>query len=470
MSTRTTVEDRTSGRAPALARAAVPIICLAQFMVALDVNIVNVALPSINHDLHTGGSDLAWVLDAYLLTYGGLLLLGGRFGDRFGKRRVFLTGITIFTLASLACGLAPSLGVLIAARLCQGAGAALVSPGTISLIAAAVPAGPARVKAMSLYGAMSGFGSVAGYLFGGILTDQASWRWVFLVNLPMGALLLALVPRAVIAPPPVRRSVNLPAAVGITAAMSAIVYGLIRSGEHGWSDRQTIAGLLGGLVLIAVFLVLERRAREPLVPGRLVRNGVRTRACLGILLIYGWLYPVQFLLVQYLQQVRDYSALRAGIAYLPAGLSALAGAALARGVFGRIGARAVGLTGAILAVAGSAWLCFTAAHTPYVLLLPALVIAGIGVGFTTVVCTLLSTHGIEPADTGTAAGLFATSGQLGGATGVAVVTSIVTASINHHAAQGMTDALVSGYGIGFAATIAAAAAACLLWVAPLRMR
>jgi MFS family permease len=266
-----------AGPRPAVGRLVLPVICIAQFMVALDVAVVNIALPSIGDAVRLTSSSLPWVVGAYTLSYGGLLLLGGRAADVFGRRRVFLGGIALFTLASLLCGTADSAGVLIGARFAQGVGAALASPSALSLIAVLIPA-PSRAKAIGLYGAMSGLGLAAGELLGGVLTSEASWRWAFWVNVPAGVVLLIAAPLVLGEYHGTRRSLPIPSALVGTAGVVCFVYATIWAGGHSWGNTVTITALVGAAVLLALFLLIDLRTKEPLLPPELFRDRQRTGA------------------------------------------------------------------------------------------------------------------------------------------------------------------------------------------------
>ncbi|WP_019927185.1 MFS transporter [Nocardia sp. BMG111209] len=459
--------DPAAGQGKRYSRYAVPLICLAQFIVVLDATIVNVALPSIGRALHVGGSGLAWIADGYVLTFGGLLLLGGGLGDVLGKRRVFLSGIVVFTAASLACGLAGSAAVLVAARLFQGVGGAMISPAAISLIATMVPAGRPRTAALALYGAMGGLGAMMGELLGGVLTAEASWRWVFGVNVPVGLVLLIAAPLVLTTPPTIPRRLNVLGALLGTATLITFVYALIRAGDTGWTDHGTLTALAATVVLAAGFVVAERMSQQPIVPVHLLANGNTLRACLTYLLVFAFGYPAKFLLTRLCQDVLGYSALRTGLLFLPAGAAIVLATLVARRVLPRVGASAVAFAGAAVSVVSGLWLIEAGRDSSYLVnLLVPLIALGAGFGWSAVSNTVLAMDGLAPAEAGAGAGLFTTSGQIGGALGIAAATSIASTITTHRLLSGATvdDALVAGFRPAFAVIAVLAAAAAVISV------
>jgi EmrB/QacA subfamily drug resistance transporter len=308
------------------------VICLAQLMVVLDVSIVNIALPSIHHALKVTGPDLAWVIDAYSLSYGGLVLLGGRLSDLFGRRRVFLASVGLFVVASLCCGLASTAVELFVARFVQGMGAAAASPTALSLVAATVPPGTARNKAVALYGLMAAIGVVLGEVLGGALTGLLGWRFVFFVNVPIGLGLL-VAGRAILHPDQWHQSghLDLLGAVIGTAGLLGVAYGAVRAGADGWGDPGTIAALAAGGAMLASFVVVEVRSVQPMVPPRVLHDRGRATGYLFAFFFLGSVFPTLFYLTQFAQDIKGFGALKTGFAFLPCGLTLLLAAVVARG-------------------------------------------------------------------------------------------------------------------------------------------
>ncbi|MET3960897.1 EmrB/QacA subfamily drug resistance transporter [Marmoricola sp. OAE513] len=414
--------------APTLPKLAIPLICIAQLMATLDVTIVNLALPAIQQDLDLSNAGLAWVIDAYTLAYAGLLLVGGRGGDLFGHRRTLMVGIAMFTASSLLAGLATEAGPLLAARAGQGLGAALATPTTLSLITTLVPAGPRRTRAMVAYGAMAGLGITLGLVLGGVLTEAASWRWVFLVNVPIGLVLLVSAPRVLPETRGVARRVDLLGALTGTAALTTLVYGVIRAGTHHWGEQQSVIALTASLVLLVAFVLVEMRVTEPTLPLWLLRHRVRLGAYLVAALLFGCLYPSFFLLSRALQDVLDLGPIGAGLRFLPIGVGVLVFAIAARKVMLRTGARVLVLGGTLATTAGAGATIFLERDTGYAtFLLPALIGLGAGVGTTFVANSALAMTDVPDRDTGIASGLLSTFSAIGGTIGVAALASVAAA-------------------------------------------
>jgi EmrB/QacA subfamily drug resistance transporter len=427
------------------------VIATAQLMLVLDDTIVNVALPSMQRSLHLPTSNLNWVISFYALAFGGLLLAGGRAGDLLGHRRVFRFGITVFTVASLAGGFAPNGTALVAARVVQGCGAAIAAPCALALLATTFPAGPARTKALGVYGAMGGLGSVVGLLLGGALTEYLSWRWVLFVNVPIAV--AVLIGTGVLVPGDREHgALDVPGAVTATLGIGSFIYALTRGNTNGWTDAGTLVSFAAGAVLLLAFLLIERGSRAPLIPPRVVRDRNRAGANTVMLLLGAGMLAMFYLLTLYMQVVRGYSALHTGLAYLPY----VAGVGLASGGFGprllgALPARAVIAAGMILCASGLAW--YAAVLTPtsnyYAVMLPAMLAGGVGTGLTFVGCTVIGMRAVAPQDTGIAAGLLNTSLQTGSALGLgalAAIASIVTRSHlpGHTTAVALTDGYVAG--------------------------
>ena len=406
------------------------LVCIAQFMVILDATIVNVALPSIQTDLGMSNAELQWVVNAYALLFGGFLLLGGRAGDLIGRKRIFLLGVIVFTLASVVCGIAQSETWLIVARGVQGLGAALVSPAALSIVTTTFKEGRERTRAMGVWAAIAVGGGAVGLLLGGILTETLSWPWIFFVNGPVGiaafVLSLWLIPESKDEKP--HQTFDLAGAVTVTAGLIALVWGIVRSGEAGWGSTEVIGALTAAAVLLAAFVILEHRSPEPLV--RLSIFSVRTvrGANVAMFIVAAGLFAMFFFNTLYLQRVLGYSPLDAGLAFLPFTLGIIIGAGLSQRFLPMIGAREVPLIGLVLAAAGVLlFLRLTADGASYwVDLLPGIMLTSIGMGLTFVPVTLIATSGIPDGDAGLASGLFNTSQQIGGALGLAVLSTIAT--------------------------------------------
>lgn len=464
-----TVIDTTGRGRSTAARLVVPLICVAQLMATLDVTIVNLALPAIDDELDYSGAHLAWVVDAYTLAYAGLLLVGGRLGDLIGRRRTLMIGVAIFATASLVAGLATDPLVLLLARAGQGAGAALATPTTLALITTLFT-GAARTRAMVAYGAMAGLGITLGLVLGGLLAEHASWRWVFLVNVPIGAVLLLAAPRVIPESRGVGRRLDVAGAVLGTTALSALVFGVIRVGNEGWGEGWSMTALASSLVLLGAFVVVELRVAEPTLPLPLLRHRRRLGAYLVAALLFACLYPCFFLLSQALQQVQALGPMAAGLRFLPIGIGVLAFAVLARRFLTLVGPRALVLGGTVATTAGATALVALEADSAYVaLLLPALVGLGAGVGTTFVANAAIAMTDVDDADTGIASGLLSTFQAVGGTVGVAVLASIATSATTDEIAdsgvvspQVVQDALMHGYHASFVVAAALAAAAVLV--------
>jgi EmrB/QacA subfamily drug resistance transporter len=403
------------------------VIATAQLMVTLDATIVTVALPHIQTGLGFSGSGLEWVVNAYVLTLGGLLLLGGRAGDLFGRRRVFIAGLLLFSVASLAGGFATSQAWLLAARAVQGAGGAIVAPTALSLVATTFPEGPPRNRAMGVYAAMSVAGGVVGLIVGGLLVTYASWRWVLFVNVPAGIAAafaaLAVLPRVPSRP----GRFDVLGAVTGTGGIAALVYGLSQAdnGTSHWGDADVLVALAGGVVLLAAFAVIQVRSQHALLPTSLLRNRDRVGANLMMLGVGAAIGAVFFFLNLFVQDVWAYSALRAGLSFVPFTLVMLAATAAATRLVPRIGPRPLLMAGAVLCAGGLAWLSRLTAHSTYAggLLGPALIV-GAGLGLLFLPLSLVSLTGITDAASGAAASLLNTGRQVGAAVGLAVLGTV----------------------------------------------
>jgi EmrB/QacA subfamily drug resistance transporter len=447
--------------------AVLALIAVAQFMVVLDATIVNVALPTIKVDVGFSEQSLSWVLNAYTLIFGGFLLLGGRAADRLGRRRLFVAGIVVFSGASLICGLSQSEGMLLAARGLQGLGGAMVSPAALSIILTTFAEGTERNRALAVWGAIAGAGGAIGLLLGGVIVEVLSWRWVFFVNVPIGAAVLALVPRIV----PESRSesareggYDLGGAATITLGMIALVFTLIKADSWGWTSGRTLAGFAVAVILLIAFILIEQRHRDPLVPLRIFRNRSLAAADATLLMTAAALFGVFFFCTLYLQQVLGYSALRTGVSYLPLSLSLIAASALASRLVDRFTPKPVLSTGLLIATAGFILLTRVNGHSDYWShILPAMIVLGTGLGLSFVPVTIAATSGVAPGDSGLASGLLNTTQQVGGSLGLAILSSVSTSRSNHALADGTALPLALTH--GFKGAFVVAAGLCLLALA-----
>ena len=416
--------DRT--RHPALA---LTVICGAQLMVVLDATIVFVALPSIQRGLHFTSANLVWVSTAYALTFGGLLLFGGRTGDLFGRRRMFMTGIAIFAVASLLGGFAQSDIWLIVTRAAQGAGGAIASPTALSLIATNFEEGDARTKAMGVYAAMSGAGSAIGLLAGGLLTELISWRWVLFVNVPIGLLVLFLAPRVLAESEGRSGQMDVPGAITATSGMALLVYGLTNASSHSWGNPVTVGSLVGAVALLSVFVFIETRTRRPLMPLRIFNDRNRS-ATYAIMLCFGAaMFASFFFMTQYLQDILGYHPIKAGLGFLP--MAAMIGvvAQLSAKLVTKIGIRIPLLVGPIVAAGGMFWLSRLSTGSGYVGAILPLFMLAIGMGMSFVPLTLTAVSGVRPDESGLASALLNTGQQVGGSIGLALLSTIAVTAI-----------------------------------------
>ncbi|MCW2666530.1 MAG: putative transrane efflux protein [Frankiales bacterium] len=393
-------------------------------MLVLDDTIANIALPTIQRELGVSAAALPWIVSAYVLAFGGLLLFGGRLGDLLGRRRVLRIGIVVFTLASLIGGLAPDGGLLIAARLVQGVGAALAAPNALALIATTFPAGEARNKAVGLYGAMSGLGIVVGLLLGGVLTATVGWRPVFLINVPIGLAVLAGT-RALAESERHRGRLDVPGAVTATMGVAALAYGLTRAGEHGWGDAWTLASLAAAVVLLTAFVVVQRRTADPLMPLRVFADRARSGSYAAMLVLGSALMGIFYVVTLHLQQVQGFGAMRTGLAWLPFAVGIVAGTVVGTGVVERAQPRALATAGLSLSAAALASLATLGPETSYTLrLAPAMLAFAFGAGLAFPPLTLATVQGVERSLAGIASALLNTAQQIGAALGLALLTSV----------------------------------------------
>ena len=425
-------------------------LCAVAFLDFVDASIVNVALPSIRHDLNFSVQNLQWVLSGYLLTYGGFLLLGGRAADIVGRRRVLVAGIVVFGVSSLAGGLAPSAGVLVAARLVQGVGAALMLPAALSILTTTFGEGPDRFKAMGAWGAVAGLASAVGVFLGGVLSQTAGWRWVFFVNLPVCALDLVaafrLVPRERRHAP--RADFDASGAVLGTGGMLLLIYTLIRAPDVGWGATRTIGGLGLAALILGAFLLNEQRRRNPLLPLSIFRiKGLAAADVTQVIAMAGF-YAMFFFVTLYMQNVLGFSPIRAGVAYVPVTLGVAVSSGIASKLFLRTGTRPIIVAGALISASAVYFLSRIPVHGSYLTdLLPGLMIMSLGLGAVFVGVTTAANAGVPADKAGLAAGLLNTAQWLGGALGLAIFSAIATSRTHHllaaHASR--PEALTSGF-------------------------
>lgn len=400
------------------------VISAAQLMLVLDSTVVNVALPAIHTDLHFSTANLEWLVTAYSLTFGGLLLFGGRTGDLYGKRRMFMVGIAIFTFSSLAGGLAQDDIWLIVTRGLQGIGAAIAAPTALSLLATNFSEGRERNRAVGIYGAMAGSGSAIGLLLGGVFTDLLSWRWIFFVNVPIGALILLLTPRALNGPPTTAGRLDVPGAISVTTGMLAVVYGLSSAASHSWGNLGTVLPLAAGVVLLGAFIAIELKIREPIMPLGIFADRNRSGTYATMLCIIIGLFAMFYFLTQFLQNVWGWSALKTGVGFLPMSVGSMVAAALATQVIGKLGIRVPLVVGPTAAVGGLVWLSRLTPTSTYLDLLWPLLIISLGMGLAFVPLTLTAVSGVRDGEAGLASALLNTAQQVGGALGLAVLATV----------------------------------------------
>lgn len=446
----------------------------AQFMVVLDLAVVNVALPSIQDDLGVAQGDLQWVVMTYGLMLGGLLLLGGRASDLLGRRNVLVAGLVLFTAASLAAGLAGSLGPLVVARGVQGVGGALVAPAALSILAGTFAEGAERNKALGVFGAVGGSAAAVGVILSGALASGPGWEWIFLVNVPIGVLLVAFVLRLVPASPPAadRRGFDVLGAVTVTAGLMAVVYGIHESSDHGWGSGRTLGFLAGGAALLVLFVLVEARTRRPLLPLAMFRRGTLNAANLVAVLAFGSFLALIFQASLFMQQVLRYSAIRTGVAYLAIAVTAfvVAGAVAAK-VVDRRGAGTALVVGQLSVVAGLLWLARVpadAAYWPDVF--PGFFLIGVGMGFSGMAAQVAAFIGVEESVAGLAGGMVETAREVGGALGVAVVGTVALARTGDVLGSGAEPAvaLTEGFQRGMLLLAAASLGAAMLAALVLR--
>jgi EmrB/QacA subfamily drug resistance transporter len=439
------------------------LLAMTQFVIVIDASIVNVALPSIGRHLHFARADLSWVVNAYTLTFGGFLLLGGRLADLLGRRRMFMLGLVLFSVASFAGGIAQSEGWLIVARAVQGLGGAIVSPAALSIITTTFAEGAERNRALGIWGAVAGAGGAAGVLLGGILTSGLSWRWVLFVNVPIGLTAALLAPRTLVESRADggATTFDLPGAVTVTAGLSLLVYAIVDTVNVGWGSTTTLLRLAGAVVLLVAFLTIEARQRHPLMPFSIVRLRTLRGADVVGLLIGMSLFSMFFFISLYLQNVLHYSPIKTGISYLPLAVGIIVSAGAASQLVTRFGFKPPLIAGLLLIAAGLLWFSRvpgTGGAYAADILGPSL-LAAAGLGFAFVPVTIAAVTGTRPHEAGLASGLINTSQQVGGALGLAILATIAnshTQSLLRSGVHNASVALTKGFdqaflvGAGFA--------------------
>jgi EmrB/QacA subfamily drug resistance transporter len=450
------------------------LLCSAQFVVVLDASIVNVALPTIGDALDFSQESLPWVVNAYILTFGGFLLLGGRMADLLGRRRVFMAGLLLVAVASLAAGFASTEGQLIAARAAQGLGAAIISPAALSIVTTTFNDGSERNKALGLWGAVAGSGGAAGVLLGGILTDGLGWEWVLWVNVPVSLIAFALSPRLIAESraESETRAFDAAGAITVTAALSILVYAIVDATDAGWGSTQTVGLIALSAVLLIAFVAIELRSARPLMPFSIFRIRTLTGANVVGLLVGASLFSMFFFISLYMQQVLGYSAIHAGLSYLPLALTIMASATIASQLVTRFGYKPVLAAGLLFIVAGLVWFSRVSAGGGFTtdILGPSL-LAAAGLGFSFVTTTIAAVSGVGESEAGLASGLINTSQQVGGALGLAVLATVATSrtdGLTPGGAPPSPNALTEGFQAAFLGGAAIAALGFVLTLALIR--
>jgi len=432
---------------------ALALLSVVQFMVVLDIAIVNVALPSIKVDLGFSQENLQWVISAYALVFGGFLLLGGRAADLLGRRRIFFAGLAVFSLASLFAGLAWSEPSLIAARAVQGLGAAIITPAALSILSTTFVEGRERNIALGVWGAVGGFGAAAGVLLGGILTDALSWEWIFFINVPVGVVAFVLTPFLLTESRDARvKRFDVPGAVLVTAGLSSLVYAITQAGTTGWTSAKTISFFAVALVLLAGFVGWERRHPEPLMRFGILRTKTVAGANVAGFIMGTALFSMFLMLTLYMQQVLGYSAMKSGVAYLAVAGTAIIWSGVAAQLVTRVGVKPVLVAGMTALTGGLVYFTQVSVGGSYLAdLLPGFLLVGFGIGFAYVPISIAALAGIQPAEAGLASGLINTSQQIGGALGIAALSTIATTRTADKIAAGAAQpsALVDGFQTAF---------------------
>jgi EmrB/QacA subfamily drug resistance transporter len=443
---------------------ALALLVAVQFMVVLDIAIVNVALPSIQVDLGFSQQNLQWVISAYALLFGGVLLLGGRLADLLGRRRLFIVGTVLFAVASLLAGFAWSEASLIGARALQGLGAAIITPAALSILTTTFAEGKERNIALGAWGGVGAFGAVAGVLLGGVLTDALSWEWIFFVNVPVGVVALALTPLLLTESRDLTaKSFDIPGAALVTGGLVALVFAITQANDYGWTSLATIGVFALSAVLLAGFLAWETRVSDPLMTFSIFRLRTLTGANVAGLILGTATFSMFLMLTLYMQQVLGYSAMKTGVAYLAVAGTAIFWSFLAANLVTRIGVKPVLVAGMTFLTAGVAYFTQVSVGGSYLAdLLPGFLLISVGLGFSFVPISIAALAGVQPSDAGLASGLINTSQQIGGALGVAILSTIATTTTDDAVAAG--DAVPFALTDGFQAAFLAAAGIALVGI------
>ena len=449
------------------------LICFAQFMVVLDATVVNVALPSIQKDLGLSEANLQWIINAYTLVFGGFLLLGGRAGDLLGRKRLFLAGLVVFTSASLLDGLAVNSGMLIGSRALQGLGAAFISPAALAIITTTFEEGADRAKALGVWAAIAIGGSAVGLVLGGALTQELSWPWIFFINVPVGIVVfilsLRLVPES--KDEEAHRSFDVAGAVTVTGGLMSLVYAIVQAQKDGWGSVQTIGTFIVSVALLVAFVVIEQRAAAPLVRLSIFRTRSLTTANIAMFLVGSGLFAMFFFNSLYIQRVLGYGPLKAGLAFLPFTAGILVSAGFASTFSPRLGVRPIAIGGMVISAIGLLLLTRVPVGGSYAVdVLPALVVTSLGLGAVFVPLTLIATTGLDNDDQGLASGLFNTSQQIGGALGLAILSTFAASKTSSEHGVSKAAALVDGFHVAFAGGAAFVLLALVAFVLLLRRR
>ncbi|MFE3652843.1 MFS transporter [Streptomyces sp. NPDC059101] len=425
------------------------LVCAGQFLVVLDVSVVNVALPAMRSGLGLSELGLQWIVNAYVITFAGFMLLGGRAADIFGRKRIFVVGLALFTVASAAGGLAQQPWQLIAARTIQGVGAAVLSPATLTILTTSFPAGPARTRAIATWTAVGAGGGAVGGLVGGVLTEYLSWRWVLLINVPVGAAVLtgAALWLAESRQGAARR-LDVPGALLVTGGLGLVAYGIVQTETHGWGSATALLPLAAGLMVVAVFVAVEARTKAPLMPLGLFRLRSVSSANAAMVLSGAAMFSMWYFLSLYMQNVLSYQPLWAGLSFLPHSLCIVLGSKAAPRLMNRLGAKTLAICGAVISLAGMVWQSTLTVDGTYLgtILGPGILMA-LGAGLTATPVAAIATSGADPADQGLVSGLINTSRQMGGALGLSVLSTVAASRV---AAGHGRAALADGYGTAFA--------------------
>jgi EmrB/QacA subfamily drug resistance transporter len=449
---------------------ALAVLALVQFMIVIDVTVVNVALPSIQKALHFSAGGLAWIVDGYALMAGGLLLLGGRVGDLLGRRRLFLIGSGLFAVASVVSGAAQSQGMLIAGRFAQGAGEALASPAALALVALLFTDAKERTRALGIWAGLAGLGATVGVVLSGVVVTYLDWRWIFFINAPIAAVAITLIPRLVdeSKAEATSRRFDIPGAVLATGGVLALVDGFLSAARHPWGSFAVVGPLVGGIVALLALVVVESRSQDPLIPLKFFQNRTRVSANVATAAMASGMFGMFFLLTLYLQQVLGYSPLKAGAAYVPFGIGMIIGIGISTAVVERVGARALISTSFGVIAAALLLLSRVGVHGSYVTdLLPAILMMSIGMGAAFPATGIAALHQVSQEDAGLGSAVQNTVMQIGGSLGLAVLVTVAVRTTAHSVAAGSAAAVAAthGYGIAFRVAAGALVAAALLAVA-----